>query len=184
MQNMIKMASQVIGGKDELLNTCCCDNKIAFSKTSLYIFFKAWWHMPTSSQDEPYIPHYNSSLKGLTSEITHILKRKELRLLNRLEPMLSRISPSPESTKPLSLCCSQLSAFGRVDPSSSPTTVTPTWQGYQGTAVYWPVGPDAKLLGFPAATAHPRTSLPAQKGLGAMSSQTFPHKPCLPGSQE
>lgn len=104
--------------------------------------------MPTSSQDEPYIPHYNSSLKGLTSEITHTLKRKELRLLNRLEPMLSRISPSPQSTKPLSLCCSQLSAFGRVDPSSWPTTVTPTLQGYQGTAMYWPVGPACKAAGF------------------------------------
>ena len=39
----------------------------------------------------------------------------------------------------------------------------------------------AKLLGFPAATAHPRSSLPARKGLGAMSLPDIPSQTLPPG---
>lgn len=103
--------------------------------------------MPTSSPDEPYIPNYDSSLKGLASEITHIHKCKELRRLTDWNPCFPESLPVHSPLSPVLSVALHFQHLAGLIPAHGPNCQSYS-VGIQGAAMYWPVGPACKAAGF------------------------------------
>ena len=103
--------------------------------------------MPTSSPDEPYIPNYDSSLKGLASEITHIHKCKELRRLTDWNPCFPESLPVHSPLSPVLCVALRFQHLAGLIPAHGPSCQSHS-VGIHGAAMYWPVGPACKAAGF------------------------------------